>query len=144
MPPKPARVSPLARDISELLQDGALPSGDGHRLIVAYHAAYSLQHGQQITAPVKPLLAAGPDRKMASFEQLEPDVVATSNIGCAMDLAKRTSFPVVHTVELLDWAMAAPCRRPFLPFHLKQPGATHEPHHIRPSQHRHRRRLCQG
>jgi glycolate oxidase iron-sulfur subunit len=123
MPPKPARVSPLARDISELLQDGALPSGDGHRLIVAYHAAYSLQHGQQITAPVKPLLAAGPDRKMASFEQLEPDVVATSNIGCAMDLAKRTSLPVVHTVELLDWATGGPMPQALSSLSLKATGS---------------------
>ena len=41
---KAARLSALAQDISELLQDGALPPGDGHRLIVAYHAACSLQH----------------------------------------------------------------------------------------------------
>src|SRR5258708_19433450 len=53
---KAARVSALARDNSELLQDGALPAGDGHRLIVAYHAACSLQHRHQITAPVKLLL----------------------------------------------------------------------------------------
>jgi hypothetical protein len=36
-----------------------LPPGDGRRLTVAYHAACSLQHGQQITARLKLLLAAG-------------------------------------------------------------------------------------
>jgi glycolate oxidase iron-sulfur subunit len=45
---------------------------------------------------------------MASIERLKPDVVATSNIGCAMQLAQRTSVPVVHTIELLDWATGGP------------------------------------
>ena len=48
------------------------------------------------------------DRKVANIERLQPDVIATGNIGCAMQIAGRTGIPVVHTVELLDWATGGP------------------------------------
>jgi glycolate oxidase iron-sulfur subunit len=48
------------------------------------------------------------DRKAANLERLSPDVVATGNIGCATQIASRIGAPVVHTVELLDWATGGP------------------------------------
>jgi len=48
------------------------------------------------------------DRKVANIERLAPDVIATGNIGCAMQIGQRTGIPVVHTVELLDWATGGP------------------------------------
>ncbi len=47
-------------------------------------------------------------RKIANIERLEPDVIATGNIGCITQLAAGTSIPVVHTIELLDWAAGGP------------------------------------
>jgi glycolate oxidase iron-sulfur subunit len=47
-------------------------------------------------------------RKIASLEHLKPDVIATTNVGCTMQLAARTSVPIVHVVELLDWATGGP------------------------------------
>lgn len=47
-------------------------------------------------------------RKVANIERLEPDVIATGNIGCITQLAAGTSIPVVHTIELLDWAAGGP------------------------------------
>lgn len=44
------------------------------------------------------------DRKAESLAQRNPDVVATGNVGCATQLESRLGVPVVHTVELLDWA----------------------------------------
>ena len=136
---KAARVSDLARDISEVLIDAEMPAGDGRGLTVAYHAACSLQHGQKVTdAPRRLLAGAGyavrtpveahlccgsagtynilqpeiagklGDRKAANLARLDADVVATGNIGCAMQLASRLGIPVVHTVELLDWATGGP------------------------------------
>ena len=35
-------------------------------------------------------------------------VVATGNIGCMTQLKAGTATPVVHTVELLDWATGGP------------------------------------
>ena len=138
---KAARVSALAKDVSELLiaLEPELPEGDGRGLTVAYHAACSLQHGQKVTEAPKRLLArvgylvrtpveahlccgsAGtynilqPDiagklgeRKVANLERLQPDLIATGNIGCAIQIALRASVPVLHTVELIDWATGGP------------------------------------
>jgi glycolate oxidase iron-sulfur subunit len=136
---KAARVSALARDVSELLVDADLPPGNGRGLTVAYHAACSLQHGQKVTDAPKRLLAgagyavrtpieahlccgsagtynilqpeiAGKlgDRKAANLARLDADVIATGNIGCAMQIAPRLGVPVVHTIELLDWATGGP------------------------------------
>ncbi len=48
------------------------------------------------------------DRKVAHLEALRADVIATGNIGCALQIGRRTGTPVVHTVELLDWASGGP------------------------------------
>jgi len=48
------------------------------------------------------------DRKAANIERTGADVVATGNIGCMTQLAEATAFPIVHTVELLDWAHGGP------------------------------------
>jgi glycolate oxidase iron-sulfur subunit len=48
------------------------------------------------------------DRKIANIEGLAPDAVATGNIGCLTQLAGATKLPVVHSVELLDWATGGP------------------------------------
>ena len=43
-------------------------------------------------------------RKAESLAETAPDVVATGNIGCMVQLRPAVEAPVVHTVELLDWA----------------------------------------
>ena len=48
------------------------------------------------------------DRKVANIERLKPDVIAAGNIGCITQIAAGTAIPVVHTVELLDWATGGP------------------------------------
>ncbi len=47
-------------------------------------------------------------RKAAALEALSPDAVATGNVGCMMQLGQATAVPVVHVVELLDWATGGP------------------------------------
>jgi glycolate oxidase iron-sulfur subunit len=44
------------------------------------------------------------DRKVRNIETVAPDVIAAGNIGCITQIASGTIVPVVHTVELLDWA----------------------------------------
>ena len=44
------------------------------------------------------------DRKVRNIERTEPDVIATGNIGCMTQIGAGTGIPIVHTVELLDWA----------------------------------------
>jgi len=48
------------------------------------------------------------DRKIANIEATDPDAIATGNIGCIMQIAGGTGIPVLHTVELLDWATGGP------------------------------------
>jgi glycolate oxidase iron-sulfur subunit len=48
------------------------------------------------------------DRKTQRLEALKPDAIATGNIGCAVQIGSRTGIPVVHTIELLDWATGGP------------------------------------
>lgn len=47
-------------------------------------------------------------RKVATLEAVEPEVIAAGNIGCMMQIGGGTRLPVVHTVELLDWATGGP------------------------------------
>ncbi|WP_108500993.1 glycolate oxidase subunit GlcF [Paracoccus indicus] len=47
-------------------------------------------------------------RKVASLQALEPQVIAAGNIGCMMQIGGGTALPVVHTVQLLDWATGGP------------------------------------
>ncbi|NRB18860.1 MAG: glycolate oxidase subunit GlcF [Rhodobacteraceae bacterium] len=143
-----ARVSELAMDVSELLMQLELPMGADKGLTVAYHAACSLQHGQQIKTYPKTLLkragfkvvepadshlccgSAGtynllqPEisgqlkaRKIETLEARKPDLIAAGNIGCMMQIGSGTELPIMHTVELLDWATGGP-----QPPTLTQPG----------------------
>jgi glycolate dehydrogenase iron-sulfur subunit len=61
------------------------------------------------------------DRKLANIAALKPDIIATGNVGCMAQLGTATAIPIVHTVELLDWATGGP-----RPAELKQlpAGAT--------------------
>jgi glycolate oxidase iron-sulfur subunit len=43
-------------------------------------------------------------RKIANIARVRPDVIAAGNIGCITQIASGTAVPVVHIVELLDWA----------------------------------------
>ncbi|MEW9807714.1 glycolate oxidase subunit GlcF [Mesorhizobium sp. ZMM04-5] len=133
---KAARVSSLARDVTEFLATLDLPEpAVKPDLTVAYHSACSMQHGQKITRQPKDLLkkagftvkepreghlccgSAGTynimqpeisaklrERKVKNIEATGAALVATGNIGCITQIASAAKLPVVHTVELLDWA----------------------------------------
>ena len=47
-------------------------------------------------------------RKQANLRAQKPDVIAAGNIGCMMQIGAGVGVPVVHTVELLDWATGGP------------------------------------
>ncbi len=131
---------PRAFDILEFVAEAGLPPVT-HRggLAVAYHAACSLQHGQQIKDDPPRLLAeAGFDvrtpaeghlccgsagtysilqpelsgrlraRKAANLQATGAAVIAAGNVGCMAQLAPALGVPVVHPVELIDWATGGP------------------------------------
>ena len=137
---KAARVSALAKDVTEYVaQLGLMEPVVETDLVVAYHSACSMQHGQGIRTEPKALLkragftvkdvpeghiccgSAGtynilqPEiagklraRKVANIERMRPDLIATGNIGCATQIGRGTAIPILHTVELLDWATGGP------------------------------------
>lgn len=132
---KAAKVSALAKDISEYLGGLDLQQQPEKGVTVAYHSACSLQHGQKVTALPKRLLqlagftvrepaeghlccgSAGTynilqseiaeqlkARKLRNLMAVKPDVIAAGNIGCMTQIGSGTEVPVVHSVELLNWA----------------------------------------
>lgn len=134
-----ARVSALAADISEVLtRFGYEPTREAPGITVAYHSACSLQHGQQITAEPKALLArAGFTVKepaeahiccgsAGTYNLLQPTIAAQlkerklgniARTGAALvatgNIGCMTqlgdgALTVVHTVELLDWMAGGP------------------------------------
>ncbi len=137
---KAQRMSALAKDISEYLAGLDLPRpATAPGLVVAYHGACSLQHGQKITREPRELLSrtgfvvkevpeghlccgsAGTynmleddiakrllARKVANIEKVRPDLIAAGNVGCLTQIAAGTAIPVVHLVELVDWATGGP------------------------------------
>jgi glycolate oxidase iron-sulfur subunit len=48
------------------------------------------------------------DRKLANIDRTGASVIATGNVGCILQLRSGSALPVVHTVELLDWACGGP------------------------------------
>ncbi len=147
------RVAALAKDITEYLAGLPLEAKtDASGIVVAYHSACSMQHGQKITRQPKELLtklgfavrdvpeghlccgSAGiynilhpdiairlRDRKVGTIERLRPDVIAAGNIGCITQIATGTALPIVHTIELIDWATGGQCP-PTLKGHQPRPA----------------------
>lgn len=48
------------------------------------------------------------DRKVKNIEATGADLIATGNIGCMTQIANGSQLPIVHTIELLDWAYGGP------------------------------------
>ncbi|MDR6817437.1 glycolate oxidase iron-sulfur subunit [Neorhizobium sp. 2083] len=48
------------------------------------------------------------ERKVRNIEATNADVIATGNIGCMTQISSGTAIPILHTVELLDWAYGGP------------------------------------
>ena len=156
---KAARVSAIAKDVTEFMAGLKLMEPvQKLDLVVAYHSACSMQHGQAIRTEPKTLLkkagftvkdvpeghiccgSAGtynllqPEiagqlraRKVANIERVKPDLIATGNVGCITQIAKGTAIPIVHTVELLDWATGGP-----MPEILEQAGLKERLFRTRP------------
>lgn len=48
------------------------------------------------------------ERKVVNIHSVAPHVIAAGNLGCMIQIGGGTKIPVVHSVELLDWASGGP------------------------------------
>ena len=60
-------------------------------------------------------------RKLRTLAACQPEVIAAGNIGCMMQIGSGADVPVVHTVELLDWATGGPMPPAMRPGHNAGP-----------------------
>jgi glycolate oxidase iron-sulfur subunit len=72
------------------------------------------------------IAAALRDRKLANIAATQPNLVATGNIGCITQLRAACPVPILHTVELLDWATGGPEPRPYRELQRKYAGGRSE------------------
>ncbi len=128
-----AEISAKTKDISEFLQNIYEPTQPPPGLTIAYHAACSLQHGQQISSPPKLLLRKAGFNLVepkdphlccgsaGTYNIMQPDIAASlrrkkldtlharqPDIIAAGNIGCLTQLagdgiPTVHTVELLNW-----------------------------------------
>ena len=133
-----ARVASLARDISEVIEDLDLsanappfrvayhdPCSLRHgQKITRQPRDLLAATGFNVLEPPESHLCCGSagtynilqvdissqlrDRKAANIASTGPDVVATGNIGCILQLQNALNVPVVHVVQLLDWVTGGP------------------------------------
>jgi glycolate oxidase iron-sulfur subunit len=142
---KAEKIAGMTLDITQFLaRFGYIPTRTAPGLTVAYHSACSLQHGQQVTAEPKTLLARAGFRiveprephiccgSAGTYNLMQPEIAgrlrdrklgnlkATKpDLIAAGNIGCITqlsgdSLPVVHTVELLDWMAGGP-RPPGVP-----------------------------
>ncbi|WP_460275566.1 glycolate oxidase subunit GlcF [Celeribacter sp. ULVN23_4] len=133
-----ARVAALAKDVSEVLMQLDLPDGKQalkvayHPACSLQHGQQIKTHpktllkkvGFEVVEPRDSHLCCGSagtynllqpeisknlkERKIKTLAAKTPDVVAAGNIGCIMQIGSGMDVPVLHTVELLDWATGGP------------------------------------
>ena len=135
---KARAISAKAKDITEFLSMVDLPAGQGAMKLAYHSACSMQHGQKIKTEPLKLLRRAGftvmevpeghlccgsagtynilqpeiaaklRERKVANIESLSPEAIATGNIGCITQIGLGTAIPIVHTIELLDWAYGGP------------------------------------
>jgi len=135
---KAQAIAAKARDITEFLSSIGLPEAKGGLKLAYHSACSMQHGQKIKQEPLKLLRRAGftvmevpeghlccgsagtynilqpeiatklRDRKVANIESLAPQAIATGNIGCMTQIGLGTGIPILHTIELLDWAYGGP------------------------------------
>jgi glycolate oxidase iron-sulfur subunit len=70
-------------------------------------------------------------RKAAHIKSVDPDIVAAGNLGCMVQIGRFSTTPIVHTVELLDWATGGPMPEGLRGRALREPVTVDSPANAR-------------
>ncbi len=135
---KAKAISAKARDVTEFLAALDLPESDKRLRLAYHSACSMQHGQKIKAEPLKLLRRAGftvaevaeghlccgsagtynilqPEiatrlrgRKVANIEATRPQAIATGNIGCITQIGPGTDIPILHTIELLDWAYGGP------------------------------------
>jgi glycolate oxidase iron-sulfur subunit len=135
---KAKAISAKAKDVTEFLIALDLPEAEGGLRLAYHSACSMQHGQKLKTEPQKLLRRAGfqvmevpeghlccgsagtynilqpeiaaklRDRKVANIELTAPQAIATGNIGCITQIGSGTAIPILHTIELLDWAYGGP------------------------------------
>jgi glycolate oxidase iron-sulfur subunit len=135
---KAKSISAKALDVTEFLQRVGLPQGNAKLRVAYHSACSMQHGQKIKTAPQALLRQVGfevvdvpeghlccgsagtynilqpeiserlKQRKVSNILSTRPEVVATGNLGCMTQLQDDLGLPIVHTVELLDWALGGP------------------------------------
>ena len=127
-------ISAKAKDVTEFLAELGLPKQHMNLRIAYHSACSMQHGQQLKTQPLKLLRNAGfdvaevpeghlccgsagtynimqpeiagqlRDRKVKNIESTKPQAIATGNIGCITQIGGGTDIPILHTIELLEWA----------------------------------------
>ncbi len=93
------KIKAAPKDLLKRVGFSVVEPADSH-LCCGSAGTYNLMQ-PEISAKLK-------TRKVRTLEAKTPDVIAAGNIGCMMQIGSGTDVPIVHTVELLDWATGGP------------------------------------
>ena len=127
-------ISAKAKDVTEFLTELGLPKQHMNLRIAYHSACSMQHGQQLKTQPLSLLRNAGfdvaevpeghlccgsagtynimqpeiagqlRDRKVKNIESTRPQAIATGNIGCITQIGGGTDIPILHTIELLEWA----------------------------------------
>ena len=67
------------------------------------------------------------ERKAAHIASVDPDIIAAGNLGCMVQIGRFVRVPIVHTVELLDWATGGPTPPALADKRLREPAVRRGP-----------------
>ena len=131
---KAQAISAKTKDITEFLSEQFLPQGQGTGRVAYHSACslqhgqnikstpqeLLRRAGFEVVEPQNAHLCCGSagtynimqpeiskqlkQQKLESLDALEPEIIASGNIGCITQLGRNKNTPVVHTVQLLNWA----------------------------------------
>lgn len=93
------KIADLPMDLLRRAGFEVVPVPESH-ICCGSAGTYNLLQGE--------LASALRERKVANIQLVAPQAIAAGNLGCMIQIGQGTAIPIVHTVQLLDWASGGP------------------------------------